>query len=575
MSIQPFRRAVHLPLILVIATLAGFSRNAVAQQTVAGESIIRKIERPSDRLEMIVKSSRMLTLEKRIPKALVNNPDIVELYPRSANQLQIVAKNTGFTQVNIWDEDDRIYTIDVFVTGDARELAAHLKQQFPRASLKVVPIADSVIINGSVDNPAHVQTIITMAEGFYPQVINRVTVGGVQQVLLRVKVMEVSRTKLRRLGFDFAHFTNDGFAVSSVSGLITAFAQATQTATGGAGANFNFGVIGDNSAFFGVIEALRQDNLLKILAEPDLVTVSGRPSFFNVGGEFPILVPGGLGTVSVEYNGNIRLEVRPRISEVDNTRSITINNTTVPGLRVREVDTAVELRAGQTLAIAGLVQTRIESQTRGIPWISELPWIGALFRRVEHQENEIELIITVTPELVDALDPHEVPCGPGGGTTVPCDVELFWKAYKEVPRCCPPGYLQGPVSPLQYMQPGQPIPGELPPPQPNASDAPGAPPTIGPAPSPSAQRRNVGPAPRRAAAPPSPQGDVRRLARPVRVGARPPVYQAMSHRRYDRSPATNDPRIRANQARPTPFPARNPQQPRPGFIGPTGYDVSK
>ena len=137
--------------------------------------------------------------------------------------------------------------------------------------------------------------------------------------------------------------------------------------------------------------------MLKILSDPTLVTVSGRPAFFNSGGEFPILVPQSLGTVSIEYkkfgtqidfvpivlgNGNLRLEVRPRISEIDHTRSITINGTTVPGLRVREADTGVEMHPGQTLAIAGLVQTRSEARKqREIPWLGEMPYVGAAFRR--------------------------------------------------------------------------------------------------------------------------------------------------------------------------------------------------
>jgi pilus assembly protein CpaC len=212
----------------------------------------------------------------------------------------------------------------------------------------------------------------------------------------------------------------------------------------------SFGIIDGGSSFFGFLEALREDNLAKILAEPTLTTVSGRPAFFNSGGEFPVLVPQALGTNSIEYkkygtqidfvpivlgNGRIRLEVRPRVSELDRTQS---NGTGAPGLKVREVETGVEMQAGQTLALAGLVQYRSEGQFRGLPWVSEVPYLGAAFRRVNHEMNEVELLILVTPELVDPLDAHQVAnCGPGMSTTDPSDFELFWKGSLEVPACCP------------------------------------------------------------------------------------------------------------------------------------------
>ena len=183
------------------------------------------------------------------------------------------------------------------------------------------------------------------------------------------------------------------------------------------------------------------------------MTVSGRPASFNVGGEIPVPVPQSLGTISIEYkkygtqldfipivqgNGMIRLEIRPRISEIDPSRSVDAGGHTVPGLRSRDAETGVELRAGQTLAIAGLVQYRSEAMNRGLPWISEVPYLGVLFRKTEETANEIELLITVTPELVEPMNAHEVPpCGPGMQTTSPNDWELFLKGHIEVPNCCP------------------------------------------------------------------------------------------------------------------------------------------
>ena len=190
-----------------------------------------------------------------------------------------------------------------------------------------------------------------------------------------------------------------------------------------------------------------------------MVTTSGRPASFNVGGEFPILVPQSLGTVSIEYksfgtqidflplllgNGNIRLEVRPRVSERDFSNSVRLpgSNQDVPALRVREVDTAVEMKPGQTLALAGLVQSRVEAHNRGLPFFADLPFVGVAFRGVKEEVNEIELLILVRPELVDGMAPHEVPPGgPGMDTCSPSDHDLYGRGFLEV-SCeehCPGG----------------------------------------------------------------------------------------------------------------------------------------
>lgn len=431
-----------------------------------------KVQGATQKLEMIVNSSRILTVDHPVPQAQVNNPDLVKLTPLSPNQLQIFAIKPGVTQVNLWDDRKGVHSIDVVVYGDARELQMLINTQFPTANVRVIPLASSVLINGTVPRAEMVSRITRIAEDFYGKVVNNMQVEGVQTVLLHVKVMEVSRTKLRRLGFDFANINGDDFVISGVSGLISKAATQAGTATGN-GDTIRFGIVDGSNSFFGFLEALRRNNMVKILAEPTLVTISGRPASFNAGGEFPILIPSGLGTTSIQFkefgtrvdfvpivlgNGNIRLETRPQVSEVDEARGVTINNITVPGLRSRWVDTAVEMRAGQTLALAGLIQQRTESEVAAVPWLGELPWIGAAFRRTQETMNEIELLIMVRPELVDALDPHEVPpCGPGELTTSPSDTDLFYRAYNEVPKCCNDGSCpQCRSRASAYSQPHQP-----------------------------------------------------------------------------------------------------------------------
>lgn len=424
-------------------------------QNLGRQPVHFKVSGPVERLEMIANTSRILTTEHKIPRLLVENQGIVRAQPISPNQVQLSALKPGFTTLTVWDEQQGEHTIDLLVYGDARELENLLMTEFPEASLRVRPLSTSVVISGYVPRAEMVSRIIRMAEDYYPSVINNITIGGVQQVLLHVKLMEVSRTKLRRMGFDWANFNGDDAIIQNVAGLVDEYTIGPGSVLSNFGENIAFGILDDSNTFIGLLEALRQYNLVKVLAEPTLVTVSGRPASFNSGGEFPILVPQSLGTVSIEYrqfgtrvdfvpivlgNGRVRLEVRPQVSEVDSSRSVSINNTTVPGLRTRWVDTGVEMKAGQTLALAGLIQNQIESENRGIPFLADLPWVGAAFRRVQERNNEIELLILVTPEFVDALDPQDVaPCGPGELTKAPSDTDLYWRGYLEVPKCCAGG----------------------------------------------------------------------------------------------------------------------------------------
>ncbi|MCA9199111.1 MAG: type II and III secretion system protein family protein [Planctomycetales bacterium] len=439
--------------LLVLGVLASLANVGLCQGGSGQTEML--LEESHQQLDMVVNSSRIVRLNKEIPRAFVDNQDVVRVTPLSASKVRLSAAKTGVTQVTLYDADGDIYTLDVVVVGDSRELELLLKSEFPQASLRVRPLANSVILTGRVDKPEVVNRIVRIAEDYYPKVINNISVGGVQQVNLHVKVMEVSRSKLRTMGIDWANFGSSDSIAQSVSGVIAQASIPARSVVTSGNETLSLGLVGSNNSFFAFMEALREHNLAKVLAEPTLTTVSGRPASFNAGGEFPILVPQSLGTTAIEFkefgtrvdfvpivlgNGHIRLEVRPQVSELDAANGVTINGTVIPALRTRWVDTAVEMRAGQTLALAGLIQTKTEAQNLGLPWLSDLPWAGAAFRRTREIRNEIELVVLVRPELVDALDPHEVPaCGPGERTTSPSDVELHFRGYLEVPNCCDDG----------------------------------------------------------------------------------------------------------------------------------------
>ncbi|TWT30875.1 type II and III secretion system protein family protein [Blastopirellula retiformator] len=463
----------------VACMLTALATAAHAQNPGAVPSVNFSVDAPNQRLEMMVNSSRIFTLDAKIPKAQVNNPDLLRLTPLAPNKIQVSALKPGVTQVNLWNEDGNIHTIDVIIIGDGRELQLLLETEFPNSSIKVRPLASSVVLSGYVDRPEAVSRIVAIAEDYYPKVINNINVGGVQQVMLKVKVYEVSRTKLRQLGIDWASIGSEYFVSSTASSILGPAGVLTSGARDGLEATaqtVQFGVLGSQTQFYGFMEALRQKNVAKLTSEPTLTTISGRPASFLSGGEVPIQVASGLGTTSIEFkdfgtrvdfvpivlgNGNLKLEVRPEVSEVD--ASLAVGGT--PGFRTRRADTAVEMKAGQSMALAGLIQEKIETESRGVPYLADLPWVGAAFRRNVDRRNEVELLIIVTPELIGPLNPEEVPCEyPGSNTGIVNDCELYGRGYVEVPACppggaCIDGGMPGMIGPYdgENIAPGPPV----------------------------------------------------------------------------------------------------------------------
>jgi pilus assembly protein CpaC len=538
---------------------------ASGQQDGDAGAPVQKISAGNTKIEMMVNGARVLEMDRPIPRAQVANPDLLDFTPLSEKQVLIRAKKAGLTRMNLWDDADEVHVIDVVITGDVRELDSLIRNQFPTASVKLTPTSSSsLILSGYVDRTDHVNRIVSIAQEFYPKILNNMMVGGSQQVLLHVKVMEVSRTNLKNLGFDFANFAGESFIASSPAGLINkasasgALFRTPGTLTTSGAETLQFGIINDPNGFVGFIEALKQEDLLKVLAEPNLVTVSGRPASYLVGGQIPYPQPTGFGNISINFkpfgtqidfvpivlgNGGVRLEVRPQVTELDRTIGVSISGTTVPGFRERMVDTGVELKFGQTLAIAGLLQQRTEMQKRGFPYLMDVPYLGALFSRKSNKINEVELLIMVRPELVEALDPDQVPqCGPGMSSVSPDDCDLYWKGYMEVPA-------KGP----NLMGPGAcPVP-------------PG-----GPAGGPAGGPEEVDT--------PPPAGGIPPAASRARNGV--VVSDAPTLQRMGEPTAR---RVASGSRRPNPGDPQNRKNPAgggassspPGFIGPIGYDVRK
>lgn len=448
----PKRKNIAAALVVSILSLSAWSSDSASAEELIIPHGRLAITKAQESVQMVVTTSQYLTFPQPIPLATVQNDAAIQVQATGRDEILVSAVATGVSQIDLKGEDGTVYNVQVVVTGDARELQAVLSQEFPTATLQVRPIQQAVIISGQVTSDDHVAQAVTIAEQYYPTVINRIEVIGVHTIMLQTQIMEVSRTKLRECGIDWSLGFGNDFISSSASGLGGTGAVPTLASAGSE--TLKFGIVDNGNQFFGLLRLLRQNNLAKVMADPTVVAIDGRPASFNSGGEFPIIVPAGLGQVAIEFrefgtrldfvakvrgDSRIWLEVRPTVSEIDPGRSVLINGISVPGIRSRFVDTAVELKAGQTLALAGLLQIRTESQSVGIPGLADLPYLGAVFRSNREVQNEVELLILVTPNFASPMDCNEVPAGgPGYNSTSPLDKELYLKGYIEVPATCGP-----------------------------------------------------------------------------------------------------------------------------------------
>lgn len=384
----------------------------------------------------------------------------------------------GTTLVLPLVQEDRRFVrrVEVLIVSQVSEadkayLMTTVKRLFPTVNIDIlIPNAQTAVLSGYVDKAEIVAPIQELVRSFLASrlggqvgqitVVNALRVTGAQEVQLKVVVAEVQRTKARSLGFDWfwqdlttpgmgligslgaattpgAAFT--GPAVSSTMGLLNT------PAVNGVN-NVPFSLFRLNQfVFVGQLQALVANGLASILAEPVLVTMSGKPAFFNQGTEEPIVAAGGVGAAQVEFrqigtnvrflptvlgDGRIRMDVRPEVSTF--VANITAANFTAPRLQTRVVETTVELESGQTLAIAGLIDRRRNAVTTKLPVLGDLPLIGWAFQHKSYTTSETELMIFVTPHLVDAT--NEGICRlPGRESRIPNDVEWYLGSKFEPP----------------------------------------------------------------------------------------------------------------------------------------------
>ena len=406
-------------------------------------------------LTVVVGKSLVLRSPKPLKRASLANSDIADTLVLSPTQLYLNAKVIGATNLTLWGRDGKVFAVyDVVIQPNITRLKTQIHELFPEEKgIQIRASQEHITLSGSASGPEIITQVVGLANTYAPKkVMNFLQVDGVQQVMLEVKVAEMARGVLKRLGVNFIHLASDANQFGLLDDL-TSFDNDDGTITQLLGTSidlalgFNFG----EDVLLLALAALKQHNLTKILAEPTLVAISGQEASFLAGGEFPVPVPQSFGVttilfkefgVSLKFNptvlsgGNILLKISPEVSELDFSNGVNFEGFTIPALLTRKVETIIELKDGQSFAIAGLLQENIREAIAKYPLLGDIPILGALFRSTSFQKNETELIIIVTPRLVKPLDMKKQTM-PTDAYLEPNDFELMLMGYLEGVRRSP------------------------------------------------------------------------------------------------------------------------------------------
>jgi pilus assembly protein CpaC len=448
------RRRGGLALAICMSLLVGRGRAGAESGLSAVPAI--KIEREVGavkNLALETGQNRLLILSEPIGRVSVADPRVADLKVITPVQLLLTSRGVGTTDLTLWNKRDEPLVLALQVTRNLERLKAQLADLFPDEKISVSAAGDLIVLSGEVSDVRVPERAAEVAQLHSEKVANLIKVVGNQQVQLEVKFAEVSRSGLRELGINFFHqdaggrflggLVNPGQtpdAFTNVPGTLSGSGQPPLQAQPGNGFSLFFSGL-PTFPFSAILNILEQSGLAKMLAEPTLVALSGQEAKFLVGGEFPIPMSSSLGALSVLWkkfgiilsftptviaDGALHLKLSAEVSDVDPARSVTIGGISIPGLTSRQSETTVRLADGQSFAIAGLLSDKVQSTVNKIPLLGDLPILGALFRSVNYQRNETELLVVVTAHLAKPVAPHDAPHLPTDNElNDPNDVQLF------------------------------------------------------------------------------------------------------------------------------------------------------
>jgi len=387
-------------------------------------------EKDPRRVEMVGPQEKLLRIELNkgqlvrlgasASSVFIADPAIADVQVKSPTLVYVFGKKAGETTMFAVDGKDRLLAnLRVNVSHNLSNLKTAMGTLFPGSFIEVSSVGDAVMLSGSVRSGQVAEDARALAARFSggdKNVINRLSVRGPNQVNLRVRIAEVNRSVVKRIGVNWEALLSVGsfaFGLATNNPVINDLGQfivnndSTDSLVGGV----NTGRLSIN----GVIDALENEGLVTVLAEPNLTAISGETASFLAGGEFPMLVPQNADQITIEFKkfgvalaftptllegGRISLKVRPEVSQLSTTGEVRLNNVVVPSLATRRAETTVELGSGQSFAIAGLIQNNLTHDLRKFPGLGDVPVLGALFRSDRFQRDETELVIIVTPYIV-------------------------------------------------------------------------------------------------------------------------------------------------------------------------------
>jgi pilus assembly protein CpaC len=451
---RPYRKTIALVMAAVVSALVSGLPGSVQAATVEIDSHIGK---HAGEMNVPLHKSQILRVDVQFKDLLVGNSEIADVLPLSSRTIYVLGKAIGSTNLSIYDDRRRlIAVVDLAVTHDVEGIKSKLFELLPSERVEVRAAGAMVILSGDVSSADVVDRAVSIAHSIAPNSVkNLLRVRGSQQVLLEVRFAEMSRTTAKQLGFNWDALLEVGS--DAVLGLATG---AFSTASSGVFPDGTLAVRNDGtSSFFGnftnndlsvsgVIDNLEQRGLIKILAEPNLIALSGETARFLAGGEFPIPVDSDDG-ITIEFkefgvslaftptvlgDGLINMIVAPEVSQIDTASSVTtLVGADIPGLTTRRATTTIELRDGQSFAIAGLLQSTFADQIEQVPGVGDLPILGPLFRSSEYQRNETELVIIATPRLVKPVKANTL-AAPTDSFVAPSDLDIFLHGRTESPQ---------------------------------------------------------------------------------------------------------------------------------------------
>lgn len=462
------RLGVGYVLFGALAVVAMLGGNAVAQNQptpTVFKATVADVSAQLQRITVPLYGNVVIDTNIEVQRADVTASQVADVQVVSPKRLLVMGRSYGQTTLVLQTADGQQQILEVIVELNLSRLNDSLKGIDPLSDAQASSVLGNIVLTGTVSSADAATRIVELASLFLPPnssggdgavVQNHLDVAGEQQVLLRCVVAEVSRSASRQLGvnaFLAGDTFRDAFFVSQIGGInpINIGAAADQFVntdlgfvTGGEGiplrptTTLSLGFPRVQLQTF--IKAMADNTLLKILAEPNLVAISGETASFLAGGEFPIPVPQGLNTISIQFRKfgvrlnftpivrgqqRIRLRVAPEVSDVDFTTAVQIQGLLVPGLTTRSTETTVELGSGETIAIAGLLSEQTRAFATRVPGLGDMPILGALFRSVEYRHSLTELVIFVTPEIVAPLDAHQPVALPTDRTSTPSDLEFY------------------------------------------------------------------------------------------------------------------------------------------------------